>query len=107
MPAIERRLARYPQLYSRVGFVHRYQPLSRDELTFVLGRRWPALGLDDPDDYSAVEAVATIERHTHGNFRLVDRLLAQAQRIAEINHHSTITAEVITAACEALIVGPT
>ena len=43
MPGIERRLARYPQLYSRIGFAHEYQPLSADELMFVLTRHWEQL----------------------------------------------------------------
>ena len=40
MPGMEKRLSRYPQLYSRVGFAHHYRPLQGDELTFVLTRHW-------------------------------------------------------------------
>ncbi len=76
MPGIEKRLARYPHLYSRVGFVHHYRPLSAGEQAFVLVRHWPHQHLDDPDDYTATEAVAAINRITSGNFRLTSRLIA-------------------------------
>jgi DNA transposition AAA+ family ATPase len=105
MPGIERRLARYPQLYSRVGFLHHYQPLSADEQTFVLARRWPDLGLDDSEDFTTTEARAAIIRITSGNFRLTARLMAQVHRIMEINQLSTVTSEVVDAARESLVIG--
>jgi DNA transposition AAA+ family ATPase len=105
MPGIERRLARYPQLYSRVGFLHHYQPLSADEQTFVLARRWPNLHLDDPEDFTTTEARAAIIRITNGNFRLTTRLMAQIHRIMEINQLRTVTSEVVDAARESLVIG--
>ena len=36
MPGIEKRMSRYPQLYSRIGFAHPYPPLSRDEMAMLM-----------------------------------------------------------------------
>src|SRR5262249_57303878 len=38
MPGMEKRLSRYPQLYSRIGFAHPYRSLQGAELAFVLTR---------------------------------------------------------------------
>jgi DNA transposition AAA+ family ATPase len=84
MPGIEKRLARYPQLYSRVGFVHHYKPMSADEQAFVLAKFWPHLHLGDTDDYATTEAIAAITRITNGNFRLTVRLIGQIERVMAI-----------------------
>jgi hypothetical protein len=94
-----------PQLYSRIGFAHRYRPLSTSELRFVLAHHWHRLGLTlDLEDFTDAEAVSAIARITTGNFRLVHRLLAQTDRILEVNHLHTITAEVVDAARETLVI---
>jgi DNA transposition AAA+ family ATPase len=106
MPWIEKRLARYPQLYSRVGFVHQFQPLSGDELQFILAQQWAELGLIlRPSEFTDAEAIAAIIRITGGNFPLLQRLFAQIERILQINGLHIITKEVVEAAREGFIIG--
>ncbi len=45
MPGFERQLARYPQLYSRVGFAHHYRPLDSQGIPQVLAQYWQQLGM--------------------------------------------------------------
>ena len=40
MPDIEKRLARYPQLYSKIGFAHAFDKLSKDETHHILEYKW-------------------------------------------------------------------
>ena len=108
MPGIEKRLARYPQLYSRIGFAHPYRALSGDELAFVLSRHWKKLGLTlDLSDFTDAQAVAAISRITRGNFRLVHRLFSQIARVMRINNLSLITSEVVETAGNTLVIGDT
>lgn len=53
----------------------------------------------------AEEATSALIRITEGNFRLLDRLLSQLQRIARLNSLSSITAQAADAACESLLIG--
>ncbi len=106
MPGLEKRLARYPQLYSRVGFAHHYRPLSSEELTFVLTHHWNTIGHTlDPSDFTDTQAMAAVARITGGNFRLIERLFSQIQRVLQINELNTITSEVVEAARETLVIG--
>lgn len=106
MPGIEKRMARYPQLYSRVGFAHHYRPLQGDELSFVLTRHWRKLGLHlDTADFSDTQAIASIARVTSGNFRLLHRLFVQIERTLKINELTVITDEVVNTARSTLVIG--
>lgn len=108
MPGLEKRLARYPQLYSRVGFAHAFRPLSQEEMHFILQHHWAALGRElEPTQFTDQEAVAAIIRITAGNFRLLNRLVAQIRRITQLNSMQTITREVVEAARECLVIGTT
>ena len=106
MPGIDQRFRHYPQLYSRLGFSHHYRALGRDELLFVLDRHWKRLGRTlDPDDFTDAQAIAAIERITRGNFRLLERLFPQVNRVLKINQLETITDDVIEAAASILVIG--
>lgn len=106
MPGIEKRLARYAQLYSRVGFVHQFHSLSTEEVRFILEHKWQQIGVRlQPDDFSDMEAVSAVIRITGGNFRLIHRLCTQIERILQINEMRMVTKEVVEAAREQLVIG--
>lgn len=106
MPGMEKRLARFPQFYSRVGFAHHYRALQGEELAFVLTRHWRQLGIDlDEADFTDAQAIAAITRMTGGNFRLLQRLFVQISRIMRINGLSAITDDVVEAARSVLVIG--
>ena len=106
MPGIEKRLSRYPQLYSRIGFAHEFDNLSKDETHHILEYKWADLGIDIKlEDFSDYEAITTIIKITKGNFRLIHRLFAQIDRILRINQMDKITVEVVEAARDCLVIG--
>jgi DNA transposition AAA+ family ATPase len=103
MPGIEKRLARYPQFYSRVGFVHEFRPLSTKETNRLLMRGWCPAGVTLPEMNS--ETVAAIVRTTGGNFRLLNRVLTQMERIAKINGLDRLDKTAVEAARQSLVIG--
>ena len=103
---MEKRLSRYPQFYSRVGFAHDYRPLQGDALSFVPTRHWrkPGLTLDETD-FTDTRAIASIARITGGNCRNLHRLFAQIELILKIDGLSVITDDVVEAARSTLVIG--
>jgi hypothetical protein len=51
------------------------------------------------------DTIALIIRITGGNFRLLNRLLTQTQRILEINSLREVTKAAVAAARESLVIG--
>ena len=82
MPGIEKRVARFPQFYSRIGFVHEFRPLDEAQMARPLNERWLPAGVRLPDALLAPEVIATLIRMSGGgNFRL----LTQVERFLKVN----------------------
>jgi DNA transposition AAA+ family ATPase len=105
MLGLEKRLARAPQLYSRIGFAHEMAPLSEEETRFFLDQRWNHRVKAYSDDFTDKEAVATIIRITRGNIRLIDRLMTQVEHVLVANHLQIVTAEAVETARKNLVIG--
>ena len=64
------------------------------------------LGIGLPKSaFSDEEALAAIVRTTGGNFRLVQRLLQQIERLVRINGDEVVDVDLVEAAREALVIG--
>jgi len=86
-------------------FVHQFQPLSGREFHNVVEHQWVQLRLDSAMDQVMDAAVLNaIARVTGGNFRLIQRLFAQIDRVLTINSLATVTTDVVDAARESLVV---
>ena len=106
MHGMEKRLARYPQLYSRVGFAHQYKSIGQDEMAFILEHHWSKLGLSlDKKSFVDAESITAIARITNGNFRVIHRLFSQIERIMKVNELTSISKEVVEAARDCLVIG--
>jgi DNA transposition AAA+ family ATPase len=106
MSGLEKRLVRYPQFYSRVGFVHEFRALSVAEVRSLLEQHWkPPEIRSTLNGITDEEILVAIVRITGGNFRLLHRLLSQIARVMEINALSGVTLQVVDAARESLVIG--
>jgi hypothetical protein len=102
---IEKRIARFPQFYSRIGFVHEFRPLNAAQVQELLERRWTPAGVTLPDEQLIPEVIASLIRMTGGNFRLLARLLTQIERVLSVNDLHLVSNSVVEAARDSLVIG--
>lgn len=105
MPGIEKRIARFPQLYSRIGFVHEFRPLGDVEMQELLERRWAPAGVRFPEGSLTPEVIARLIRITSGNLRLLTKLLTQIERVLSVNETLQLTVQIVEAARDSLVIG--
>ena len=106
MPGIEKRIARFPQFYSRIGFVHEFRPLDPAQVQELLEKKWTPAGVALPDEQLLPEVIASLIRMTGGNFRLLTRLLTQIERVLSVNDLHLVSTAVVEAARDSLVIGP-
>lgn len=71
----------------------------------MLGGGWAPSGVHLPEASLSPEVLAAIIRMTGGNFRLLDRLLTQIERVLKINESKSVSLEIVDAARESLVIG--
>jgi AAA domain-containing protein len=98
MPGIEKRVARFPQFYSRIGFVHEFRPLDATQVQELLEKGWTPAGVTLPEEQLIPEVVASLIRMTGGSFRLLTRLLTQIERVLNVNDLHMVSTAVVEAA---------
>ena len=105
MPGIEKRITRFPQLYSRIGFVHEFRPLGDVEMQELLERRWAPAGVKFSEGALTPEVIARLIRITSGNLRLLTKLLTQIERVLSVNETPQVSVQIVEAARDSLVIG--
>ena len=59
-----------------------------------------------PAQVDAIEAEGAVSRIRRGNCRLMERLFAQMRRVMTLNRVEEVTADIVQAARDCLVIGP-
>lgn len=81
---------------------HEFRALSTAEVRGLLEQAWAPPGVHLPPlDKGTITTVICV---TGGNFRLLDRLLTQTERIVEVNQPPGVSRQAVEAARERLVI---
>jgi hypothetical protein len=69
-------------------------------------KRWAPAGVVLPNEQLAPEVIASLIRMKGGNFRLLTRLLTQIERVLSVNNLHVVSAAIVEAARDSLVIGP-
>jgi hypothetical protein len=105
MPGLEKRAARYPQFFSRIGFVHEFRALASGKVQQLLEENRAVVSNGFLTEAPSSEVVSAVIRVTGGNFWLITRLLTQIERVARINQVPQLTPAVVETARMNLVIG--
>lgn len=105
MPGLDRIYARYPQLYSRIGFLHQYKALTADTVHELM--KDPSIfGVDLSPEAFSDEAINAMMRYSEGNFRTLEKLSQRVERLLPINRLTVANAQVVSRARQDILLGP-
>ena len=101
MPEVLRGLRSHKKFHSRIGIAYEYEPLSYEQLAEYLNLLHPLLL--DIDPVAEKDLLEFIFKATRGEFRRINRLVKQAERVRRANKHPVLSLSVFEAATNLLL----
>ena len=103
MADILRNLRSHKKFYSRIGIAYNYEPLSIEQLASYLEVLHPLLKEIDLETEKTL--LEFIYQSTRGEFRRINQLVKQAERIRKANNHPVLSISVFEAASKLMLQG--
>jgi hypothetical protein len=105
MPGIEKRIAGFPQFYSRIGFVHEFRTLEEKEITELLNQGWGPVGVTLPNEMLGARRDRQFDTNEWRELPTTDPPLTQIERILKVNQLDRVSKEIVAATRDSLVIG--